>query len=555
MIRFVCALGVETDGSAQAKGNVLKVIGATRAVFYFTAETSYDSSADYRVKPLRTLSLAKRKGYSDIRAARVDDFGALYSRCSFELSDCDYSGTVEKELRESERSDDNLAPVVKLFNPGRYLMISASRPGTHPMNLQGLWQVRKDPPWSSNYTININTQMNYWAVNEVALGECEEPLLEHIGKMRSYGELAAKETYGSVGWVSGHNTDVFGKSSPVGRISFGSPCTFSPCLGASGWLCLHLYEHYEYTFDKEWLMDYAYPIMKGAAEFYLDNLYPSPTGLTLAPGASPENRYILGGKRLALAYGTAFDNSVAKQLFIHVLEAAGTLGISDAFTDEVKRVLPLMRPILVGKDGRVLEWDKEYEESDVRHRHVSHLYGNHPAHLVTRDAPELREAVRRSLEVRGDDGTGWSIAWKVNRWARLEDGDRAYALVRRHLRICDSFGIKIYRNGGTYPNYLCAHPPFQIDGNFGIMGGISEMLMQSEAGVIHVLPALPSVWRKGSVQGFAAKGGYRVSFDWQDGKARVFVEAPNGERGGKLNVTVFGKSVEAVAGEEFSVVK
>lgn len=552
VIRFRCALRVVTDGKTHNAKGYLHVSNATYAEIYFTADTSRDDPAAYEENVVETLEAAVSKGYSAIRGDHIADFTSLYDRCSFELTGSDYSGTVNQELERFELNGDNLAPVVKLFNLGRYLMISGSRPGTYPLNLQGIWQVKKDPPWSSNYTTNINTEMNYWAVNAVNLSECEEPLLDHIGKMRAYGELAAKETYGSAGWVSGHNSDVFGKSAPVGRISFGSPCTFSPCLGSSGWLCLHLYEHYEYTLDREWLAEYAYPIMKGAAEFYLDNLREGPNGLVLAPGASPENRYVLGGKRLALAFGTTFDNSVAKQLFSNILSAADKLGIDDEFTRKIKNVIPRMRPFMTGRDGRLLEWDREYVEADVRHRHISHLYGNHPAHLINEETPELREAVKRSLDARGDDGTGWAIAWKVNQWARLRDGERAYKLIKRHLRRSMSFGTKIYRNGGTYPNYLCAHPPFQIDGNFGIMSGIAEMLMQSEEGAIHILPAIPAKWSGGTVKGMKAKGGYTVSFTWRDGNVEALIEAPDGTSGEKIYVTVCGKIVEAVTGKEFS---
>lgn len=521
-IAYYCGLSVNSDGQIRYGKNI-EVKNASFVEIRFVADTSYDNKNSSIDTIKNRLANSFKTDYNTLLANHCRDFSSLYNKCRLELCDCGDTSYADTEIEDFQKDDKSLSPVVKLFNFGRYLMISGSRKGSEALNLQGIWQDRLDPPWSSNYTTNINLEMNYWATEQVGLGECVAPLINQIIKMEKWGRVTAKETYNGEGWVSGHNSDIWGHSSPVCGFSFNDPCQCAQFFGCSGWLCLHLFEHYEYTCDKNYLLNTAFPIMKGAVEFYLGKLVLFEDKLILTPSSSPENRYLIGSNSYGLTNGATMDMSIVKQLFSDYIMACKILSVNDELLVRVKNSEKKIKPFTIGSKGQLLEWSREYAESDEKHRHISHLYANHPAHLINDNTKELQAAVKKSLELRGDEGTGWSIAWKINQYARLSDGEHAYKLIKMQLKPCLSFGKKIYRGGGTYPNYLCAHPPFQIDGNFGVMSGIAEMLMQSDTDCIKVLPAVPSRWRSGSVKGMVAKNNRIVDIEWNNDNVYVTV--------------------------------
>ena len=350
------------------------------------------------------------------------------------------------------------------------------------------------------------------------LRECYGPMISLVKKIADTGRAVAKEFYHARGFTSHHNIDLWGMANPVGRKTRGST-VYAFWNLSSGWLCRHLYEYYLYTADAQFLRETAYPIMCEAARFYLDLLVEEPDGrLILTPSTSPENCFFHQGQKLALTRYTTMSQSIVQNLFSDILESARILGIRDEFTDEIEEKLPRLRPFTLGAEGQLLEWDSEYREVDPYHRHSSHLYGLYPGALITTDTtPTLAEACKRSLLLRGDAGTGWGLAWKLNLWAKLKDGDHALRLLDNQLTLCEEMGTNMSNGGGTYPNMLDAHPPFQIDGNFGSASGIAQLLLQCEDGEIKLLPALPSAFTQGEVKGLVAHGGVTVNLSWQNG--------------------------------------
>ena len=525
-IQFRGAVQVVSDGKVIEMQDTLRVENATCVTLYVTIATSYNGfnkypaieGKEYKARCLKTLKDACALGYAAVREAHVKDYKEYYDRVSLRIGQEEnlLLPTDERLMRFAVDKNDP-ALYTLLFNFGRYLLIASSRPGSLATNLQGIWNNSLKPAWNSNYTININTEMNYWPVMMCGLGELMEPLENLIRMLSVTGRDVAREFYHADGFVSHHNADIWGFATPVwNRAVYGF------WSGSSGWLCRSLFEKYEYTLDKNYLKNTALPLMQEAAKFYLDILVEDDKDeLIICPATSPENSFIVDGESVAVAQSTAMMNSIVLDLLLGCKRACEDLGISDEFYDRVVKAIPRIKRTVVGEDGRLLEWDEPLEEAEIHHRHVSHLYALHPAGIITPEDEERFAACRKTLETRGDDGTGWSLAWKINFWARLRDGDHALNLVDQLLRLVDSANTDnpVYTGGGgVYPNMLDAHPPFQIDGNFGAVSGIGEMLLQSDGKNIWLLPALPDAWCEGEVRGLAARGGVTVDMTWRDGK-------------------------------------
>lgn len=522
-ILFRGALKINTDGETLEDGAMLTVKNATFADLYFTVKTSFNGfdkypaveGKEYKNSCIEVLKKASAIGFGTIKEKHIKDYKVYYDRVSFSLED--NGGNLiptDERIRafQQDKSDNNL--YVLLFNFGRYLLISSSRAGTQATNLQGIWNNSIKPSWNCNYTTNINTQMNYWPVLPCNMPELMTPLVDLIKTLSVTGEDAAKSFYDANGFVVHHNSDIWGFSYPVqGRASWGY------WQGGSGWLCRSLFEIYEYTLDRDFLEKTALPIMKKAAEFYLDTLIEDKKGNhIICPATSPENNFRVGFGSSATAKSTAMMNSIVLDLFMSYKKGCEVLSNKDSFYDKICNSIEKIKPLCIGKNGELLEWNEQLPEKEVHHRHVSHLYALHPANLITYDKnKELFEACKKTLEIRGDDGTGWSLAWKINFWARLRDGNHSLKLIDMLLTLVDS-KRELFRGGGVYPNLLDAHPPFQIDGNFGALSGICEMLLQSDEETVYLLPALPDKWQNGSIKGLAAKGNVTVDIDWANGK-------------------------------------
>ncbi|KRD11876.1 alpha-L-fucosidase [Flavobacterium sp. Root901] len=549
----------KTDGKITSSRESLTLKDATEAVIYISTATSFNGfdknpaneGPDDVAIALQNLNKTLVKPFDKLKENHIADYQKFYNRVTLDLGKTTAPDlpTNERLLRYADGKEDKNLEIL-YFNYGRYLLISSSRTLGVPANLQGIWNPYLNPPWSSNYTMNINLEENYWLAENTNLSEMHLPLLSFIKNLSITGKITAKTFYGvNEGWAAAHNSDIWAMTNPVGQ--FGKEDPMWACWPMAGaWLSTHIWEHYIFTKDLTYLKKEGYPLMKGAAEFCLGWMVTDKNGnFITSPSTSPENQYKLSdGFVGATFYGGTADLAMIRECFDKTIKASKVLNIDTAFRTKLETALSKLHPYQIGKKGNLQEWYFDWDDNDPKHRHQSQLFGLFPGnHITPSKTPDLANAAKQTLEIKGDETTGWSKGWRINLWARLWDGNRAYKMFRELLRYVDPDGKKTEqprRGGGTYPNLFDAHPPFQIDGNFGGAAAVAEILVQSDENEIRLLPALPDAWEEGSVKGICARGGFDIEMNWSNKKPQKVIISS--KTGGKTTLIFGDKKQEIV---------